>query len=207
MGTYNFILLLLTFTLTVSPSLAEVENVTYCDALLINGPEWAANHTLQLFDPSQGELRGVDLTVGLELVQNFSCENMGPAPQTVDLNTTVELLVETPNFGPVTVAATVLIEEELAGFDGEEDYSGPSGRTMEGLTNSSSVTLGYTDPSDFIATVPGETISLPASATYLGGGTPVPGNFISAATGSSRSIVCVTYTYEPKGSSEGGISG
>ncbi len=204
MSIYKFILLLIASSLAISPSLAEVENVTYCDALNIEGSDWTGNHTLQLFDPIQGELLGVTLTVGVELVQNFSCENTGSAPQTVDSNTTVELLVETPRFGPVSVGATVLIEEELAGFDGEEDYSGPSGRTLDGLTNRSSVTLEYADPSDFIAAVQGETISLPASATYIGSGT-VPGNSITMATGSAESRVCVTYTYEPRGSSVGGI--
>ncbi len=204
MSIYRFILLLIASSLTISPSLAEVENVTYCDALNIEGPDWAGNHTLQLFDPNQGELLGVTITVGVELVQNFSCENTGSAPQTVESKTIVELLVETPSFGPVSVGTIVLIEEELAAFDGEEDFSGPSGRTLEGLTNSSSVTLEYTDPSDFVAALPGEMILLSASATYIGGGT-VPGNSISAMTGSAESRICVTYTYEPRGTGEGGI--
>lgn len=205
MNIYNIILVSISLSLILSPSQAEVETVTYCDPLLIAGPGWMENHTLRLFDQSLGDLLSVNLTIGLELVQNFSFENTGLAPQMVDLNTTVELLVKTPDFDSVAVAATVLVEEDLAGFDGEEDYSGLSGRTLVGLTNRSSVTLDYTDPSDFIAAIPGETISLPVSATYIGSGMKFPCNFNSSTTGSVESQVCVTFTFEPKGSSEGGI--
>jgi len=150
---------------------------------------------------------GANLTVALELVQNFKFENTGTAPQTADLNSSVELLVTTPESGSISVIASVLVKEELAGFDGEQDYSGPSGMIIEGATNKSYNTQNYSDPSDFIATLLGETITLPASASYLAGGIPVPSNFVSMADGLAVSQVCVTYTYEPNVPGEGGISG
>ncbi len=206
MSRYNFVLFLIALSLALPPSAAEVEDVTYCDSLTIDGPGWAENHTLPLFDPGLGDLVGVSLTVAIELVQDFKFENTGAAPQTVDLNSSVELLVNAPESGEVSVIASILIREELAGFDGEEDYSGPSGLTIEGATDRSYETVEYADGSDFIASYPDETISLPASASYLSGGSPVPSNCISSAKGSARSEICLTYRYEPKAAGEGGIT-
>jgi len=67
--------------------------VTCCDFLLVEGPDWSDDHTLQLFDPNSGYLLGVNLTVGPELVQNFGGENAAPSSQGADLNPTVELRV------------------------------------------------------------------------------------------------------------------
>jgi hypothetical protein len=197
-------ILLLALSVFLSPSAAGVENVTYCDLQTVDGPTFAVDHTLPLFDPTLGDLVGVDLTVELELVQNYSFENTASDPQTVDLNTSVELVVTPPDSGSISVGASVLIREDLAEFDGEEDFAGPSGKILM-LTNSSSKTIEYPDLSDFVALVPGEMISFPAEVTHPGGGTPVPGNLISVAQGSVRSEVCVTYRYESAVTGEGGI--
>lgn len=206
MNVYKFLLLVLALAVTPDPSAAEVQNVTYCDPQVADGPSWEVDHTLPLFDPSLGDLIGVNLTANLELFQNYSAENLGVAPQNVDLNYSVELVVTTPGTGLISVAASVLIREELAGFDGKQDYSGPSGMTIAYVTNSSK-TQEYVSPSGFVATVPGETIVLSASVSHIGGGMSVPGNFISMAKEAVLSEVCVTYTYEPTVPGEGGISG
>ncbi len=199
-------MLLIALCLTIPPSTAEVENVTYCSSLLFNSSgAWTGNHSLPLFDPSLGDLVGVNVTVDFELVRNFSFENLGSAPQDVDFNSSFELLVTTPDSDVISVIASVLVSEELAGFDGEEDYSGPSGRTIEGVLSESSKTRYYDDPADFIAAVPGRVISLPTSVSGLGG-TTLPCNFVYLRDGSARSEVCVTYTYESKVPEEEGVN-
>jgi len=40
--------------------------------LIIEGPDWSYDHTLQLFDPSLGDLLGANLTIGLELTNRSS---------------------------------------------------------------------------------------------------------------------------------------
>lgn len=93
MNVYKFLLLVLALAVTPDPSAAEVQNVTYCDPQVADGPSWEVDHTLPLFDPSLGDLIGVNLTANLELFQNYSAENLGVAPQNVDLNYSVELVV------------------------------------------------------------------------------------------------------------------
>ncbi|GEM_PF-2970144 len=128
---HSFLLLPSSAFVIPPPGAAEVEIIVCCDAVSLNGRGWSDNHTLQLLDPRLGNLPGVNLTVGLELIQDFSCENVGPSPQKADLNTTIDLSVEMPDFGPITAASTNLAEEDLAGFDGEEDSTGPSFRTLD----------------------------------------------------------------------------
>lgn len=179
---YSVPLLLLASRLILSPAAGEVESITYCGTPSIKGADRADNQTIQLFDPSLDDL-----------VQTFF----------VDFD--VELIVMKLGSSSISVTASSSISEELAGFGGEEESSGPSGRTLEGMTNGGSKTLEYTDVSVFVATAPDEMIHLPASANCSGGGAPVPGNFVSTASVSAESQVCVTYSYEPRGSGEGGI--
>jgi len=171
--------------------------VTYCDNLPARMTGWDDNHTLTLFDPTLGYLVGVNLTVDLELVQNFSLENKGQALRNFEADSIAELLITMPNSVSISVKTVGSMSEEAAGFDGVLDYSGPSGKTIEGMTNMSSITLEYANISDFMAQVPGEIISLPASLN-LDGETRVPGNSVFIAEAFAGSKICITYTYESK---------
>ena len=111
---HSFLLLPSSAFVIPPPGAAEVEIIVCCDTVSLNGRGWSDNHTPQLLDPRLGNLPGVNLTVGLELIQDFSCENVAPSLQRADLNTTIDLA-----------------EEDLAGFDGEEDSTGPSFRTLD----------------------------------------------------------------------------
>lgn len=205
MSKYNFALFLIALSLVFPSSAAEVETITYCDVLPAKSTNWDDNHTLPLFDPSLGELISVDLTANLDLIQNFRFENMGPATQMFGSNSSVELLITTPDSDNISVTANASMTEVLPGFDGDKDFSGPSGRTIEGLTVSNTTVQEYTDPSDFIATVPGETVCLAASAR-VEGESRVPGNSAFMDTAFAGSEVCVTYAYEPIAPGEGGRS-
>jgi hypothetical protein len=59
----------------LSLSAGEVETATHCDTLTISGHSLEDNHILPLFDPGPDSLIRVDLTLDLEVQQNFSLEN------------------------------------------------------------------------------------------------------------------------------------
>jgi len=197
MNLFNFILIIAAFAMLISPSAAEVKTLTYCDTLPVKSTGWADNHTLPLFDPTLGDLVGVDLVIRLDVLQDFRFENKGTLGQTVAVESDVDLLITTPNSSSISVTASSSISENLAGFDGVVDYSGASGRSLEGVTSNSSKTLEYPYLSDFIASAPGENVSLPAS-TSVRSSSLAPGNCIFEMATFTGSKLCVTYTYEPE---------
>jgi hypothetical protein len=197
MNLFNFILIIAAFAMIISPSAAEVKTVTYCDALPMRAGSWSDNHTLPLFDPTMGELLRVDLAVDLEAQQDFQFENEGSGDAIVVVDSDFELSITMPDSSLVAAAASRSISEDLAAFDGEVDFSGPSGRTIEGLESTGSVEQEYLRLADFIASAPGETISLPATV-QVRSRTQLPGNCAFSMATLSGSGFCVTYVYDPE---------
>ena len=161
MNIYRSILLLSLLAATLLPSVAEVDTITFCDSLPPKEGGWSDRHILPLFDPTMGELLRVDLSVDLVVTQDFQFENEGPAGATVDVDSVFELSITMPDSSNITAAATSSISEDLAGFDGEVDFSGPSGRTIKGLASTGSVAEEYLELAAFVASIPDETISPP----------------------------------------------
>jgi len=195
MGKYNSVLFLIAFSLVLPSSVAEETTIIYCDNLPFKAGSWSDNHTLPLFNPRMGELIRVDLAVDLEVQQDYQFENMGSGVATVAADSSFELSISMPDSSNIITAASSSISEDLAGFDGEIDFSGPSGRTIEGLKSAGYGEWEYVELSDFIAIVPVDTISLPV-ATSVRSNDRVPGNCAFGMSTLVGSKVCITYTYE-----------
>ncbi len=202
MNIYRPILLLSLLAATLLPSVAEVDTITFCDSLPAKEGGWSDRHILPLFDPTMGELLRVDLSVDLVVTQDFQFENEGPAGATVDVDSVFELSITMPDSSNITAAASSSISEDLAGFDGEVDFSGPSGRTIKGLASTGSVAEEYLELAAFVATIPDETINLPARA-LANSKTQLSGNTVSRISSLVGSKVCVTYTYDADAGGEG----
>lgn len=202
MKLFNFILIIAAFAMVISPSAAEVKTLTYCDTLPVKAGSWSDDHTLPLFDPGMGELLRVDLAVDLNALQDFQFENEGSCGATVAVESDFELSITMPDSSNITAAAASSISEDLAGFDGEVDFSGPSGRTIEGLSSTGSVAEEYLELAAFVASVPDETITLPARA-LANSKTQLSGNTVSRISSLVGSKVCVTYTYDADAGGEG----
>jgi hypothetical protein len=183
----------------LSLSAGEVETATYCDTLAFNGTTPKDNHTLPLFDPSLGNLVQVDLTLDLGLLQNFSLENEENVSQTVDAWSEGRLLITMPDSRTISVNASSSVNEELAAYDGETDFSGPSGTTIEGVESKGTALEQYLELSDFVASFQNETVSLPAAISFR---SSTSGNIVFRRSTVAESKVCVTYSYEPSGSVE-----
>jgi hypothetical protein len=181
----------------LSLSAGGVETATYCDTLIISGHSLEDNHTLPLFDPGLGNLVRVDLTLDLEVQQNFSFENREPNSQDIDAESGAVLNIALPDKSSISANASSSVSEKLAAYDGEMDFSGQSGRTVEGVESKGSVGEQYPEPSDFVASFQNETISLPAEISFRSSS---PGSVVFSKTADAESKICVTYTYEPRGS-------
>jgi hypothetical protein len=108
----------------LSLSAGEVETATYCDTLSISGHSLEDNHILPLFDPGPDSLIRVDLTLDLEVQQNFSLENQVPKDQTIDAESEAVLRIRLPDESSISVNASSSVNEKLAAYDGKMDFQG-----------------------------------------------------------------------------------
>lgn len=181
----------------LSLSAGGVETIEYCDTLTISDLGSGDNHTIPLFDPGLGNLVRVDLTADLEILQNFSIENEGNVSQTVDAESEGNLLIALPDETSISANASSSISEKLTAYDGETDFGGSSGKTIEGEKSRGSAEREYQELSDFVASFQNETVSLPVEIST---GSSTSGNIVFSMSTVAESKVCVTYTYEPGGS-------
>lgn len=187
---------LLAFCVILSPAAAEVKTITYCDTLSGLGGSWEDNYTVPLFDPEMGKLMNVSLAIDLDVQLDFNVENQGPEGTVVASDSDLELAVTLPDSSSITATASSSVSEVLGEFDGETDFSGPSGAIVS-ANSTGSGEEEYLDTSDFIATSPNETISLPA-ALDVRSRTQMPGNCLFGVSTLTRSDLCVTYVYDPE---------
>ena len=194
---YEVLLAIIVLGSLLSLSAGGVETIEYCDTQTISGHSLENNHTIPLFDPGLGNLVQVDLTLNLEVLQNFSMENEGNVSQTVDVGSEGKLLITLPDESSISANASSSISEELDAYDGETDFGGSSGKTIEGVESRGSALQQYLKPSDFVASFQNETASMPATISVR---TETGGSFAFGISTVAESKICVTYTYEPKGS-------
>lgn len=191
----EFFLVLIAFCLLFLPSAAGIETLTYCDSQEISSEGWKGNHTLPLFDPNLGDLVVVKMTANLDALQNFSLENQLQEAQNLSAESDIGLFITAPNSSPISANASISISENLDAFDGQMDFSGPSGRTIEGKRATGSAEMQFENLDGFIASVQNETIDLPFSVSI---GSSSAGNCVFGMTTLAKSELCVTYSYEPK---------
>ncbi len=180
-----------------SISAGGIETIEHCDTMTVSGHSLGDNHTIPLFDPALGNLFQVDMTLDLEVEQNYSLENTEPAGQTADARSESILQVTLPDESTVSVNASSSVSEELAPYDGQTDFEGSSGKTIEGVESRGSKDMQKLRISDFVASVQNETISLPGRISIR---SETSGNIAFSLSTVAESNICVTYTYEPKGS-------
>lgn len=189
----EFFLILVAFCVFFFPSAAGIETLTYCDSQKISTE--GGNHTLPLFDPNLGDLIGVKMTANLDVLQNFSLENDLQEAQTMSAESNVGLIIAAPDSSSISVNASSSINENLDPFDGQMDFSGASGRTIEEKRTTGSAEMDFENLAGFVASVQNETISLPVSISI---GSSSTGNCVFGMTTLTQSELCVVYSYEPK---------
>jgi hypothetical protein len=199
----KLLLAILALASLLSLSAGEVETATYCDTLIFSGSSLEDNHTLPLFDPGLGNLVGVNLATDLGVLQNFSLENEQPDGKTIGAESEAMLEITIPDGSSIVVNTSSSISEELAAYDGETDFEGPSGKAIEGVESKSSAEREYLELSDFVASFQNETVSLPVAVSIVSASR---GNIVLSLSTVAESRICVTYTYEPFGSVREGES-
>jgi len=91
---------------------------------------WSDVVRVPSFDPSQGELRAVRLSIDTFVRADLRAENLGDVPQLVCAHAVALVSVQLPSGESVAeVPFDAAAQWALAPFDGAVDYAGPSGRS------------------------------------------------------------------------------
>ena len=176
--------------------IAAAETMSICDSIPIKVTDWNSYITLPKFDPEMGLLTGINLRSEINLSESISLENLNNNPANYSIALTGGLEITLPNSSNLSQNINQSSEGYLGGFDGSNDYSGPSGLNIIKDVPVEPVSESYSELADFIASSSGEKAVLPASASF---------SSLIKSNGSASSIsnlmagahVCITYTYEP----------
>jgi len=151
------------------------------------------------FNPALGSLISVVFEFAMSVDQDLYIENLGPQP-TYDLwmDSYWDSHYSFPGSVPdpfVLEAFTQVSEIDLAAYDGEIDYDGPSGETIEGLLGDSEDTY---EPVDLFYYIGTGTFQMTLSAAFSHYESGYVGSQPSAWTEAVIDVVaCLYYVYEP----------
>jgi len=139
---------------------AAAEEVVFCDSISLKETDWSENFTLEKFDSNLGILQAVDIFIGVNLSQQVRAENTGPSNYTINSTTESVLALHLPDAQKIKANASLAIFRKLSPFDGLEDFSGPSGMSLEEVASGNRTAYSIEDMSDFVAGKTGEKIVL-----------------------------------------------
>ncbi len=178
---------------------AYADDVTFTDTVPIQNTNWTASLNYPQFDPAQGTLQSVTVSITGELFGSSQVENLdaGPTTNTLELGATISVDGD-PGAGAINLptSPTSTNTVMLDAFDGTIDFDGPSGESFLNLSTTETVSQTITDPTVLAAYTGTGTVSLDASATAssfaIGGG-----NVVASFDTDAGASVSVTYTFEP----------
>ena len=196
---------LLIVVLLASVGVAQAGMVVVSDTVPVQQTNFTSSVTVAKFDPNlYGGAPLLKVVFDLQGTVQGSAqfENIGPSPTGVDWGLQADLKLYRP--GGVTDLIVLAIpaflgHDDVTAYDGAADFLGTSGRTYAGLSSSAGDVHASPPPiSDlalFTATVPGETITLPVTATASSFVTASSGNMLSLFQTSAGANVVIRYYY------------
>ena len=156
---------------------------------------WNGMATLPKFAPALGTLTGVRMTVHQWARREVYYENQADSQGSYRFSGGNSVTVKGPDGVSLVTAAPIGWSSGLWGWDGRADFVGPSG-LIEQARYFSSQSGDYARPADFLASAPGETISL----TLMGESSVsfnASGPYYSQLRSDSGALVCAVYAYSP----------
>lgn len=170
----------------------------------VSETDWTQYLTVQKFDPSLGELQGIEIKLTGQLEGLMAFENFSKKDATVKMTLSAVLeLMRPDNSLLVTATPTASTTDFVKAYDENWDWGGDSGRTYPDVAMSIVQSVNLVAPVDlalFTAATSGETISLPVFASALSSASG-SGNMVTWFTTEAGAGVEVIYTYVPEPSS------
>jgi hypothetical protein len=159
--------------------------------------DWTQNRQIAQFDPSLGQLTGVDIVNSGSLTSQIKVENLDSAPATITGTVAGDLALTGPGSISLDTVANSVNESFQAGaFDGQIDFAGASGHDFGPKSTTGSKSISLTDAADLAAfTGTGSvTFSEDAHATSMATGA---GNLLTQINSTASADVTVVYHYIP----------
>jgi hypothetical protein len=184
--------------LFAAPNLASATTSmsTQTDSIPLQSTNWADDLSIDLFDPSLGELCEVKITLQGDVEGTASYESLDAGPTTVnlDLQATIELF-RPDNSSIVAVIPLANVSDNATAFDSIIDFDGSSGNTFSDLAGNAMDMVVLTDQSDLDLFTGLGSILLPVNATGQSNGSGA-GNLITQFTTNASAGIEVKYTYK-----------
>jgi hypothetical protein len=175
-------------TLTTVP-----QTITVADA----PTGWSTELSAAQFDPSLGTLDSVNITLTGNEIASVAAANLGATAASLGFSETPTFTLVTPDPNTyVRATPSVTAGMSLAGYDGAEDFAGPSGQTDQGLTANAQTTAELTSTQNLAAFTGDGSITLPLyafSASSLAG----PADLLTQLADQAGATVSISYTYTP----------
>lgn len=125
-------ILIFIFTLTIFP---VAEKKVFCDSISVRKADWSENFIPERFDSNLGTLQAVDIILGVDLSRQMRTENKGPGNYTINSITESVPVLHLPDAQDTRANVSLVIFSKLQPFDGLEDFSGPSGMSLEEMAS------------------------------------------------------------------------
>ena len=103
------------------------ETITYTDTVPSQRTDWDETLAVPQFDPSDGILTSVAITVTGSVSGSIAYENLGDNEARIRLGHVVSLTVGLPSGQLISTLPAALFDEVVPGFDGDNDFAGDSG--------------------------------------------------------------------------------
>jgi len=181
---------------------ADAKTETYCGSIPLQSTDWNSSVTLPKFDPALGALNEVNIDCGLNLSEGIYAENLNNNSIKYMANISGGFLLELPGSEKLSIIINRSSNGSLEGFDGNMDYSGPSGINASVSNPSEHANINVTAIEDFVAGEPGENITLPASV-FVSSLLSAPGSTSIGISMKAGVDVCVRYSYDPTVNGQG----
>ncbi len=174
------------------------ETVTYTDSIPGQRTDWDDTLNVPQFDPADGILTGVAITVTGSVSGSIGYENLGDNAARIRLGHVVSLTVELPDGQLIATLPSALFDQVVPGFDGVNDFAGDSGDLfiIDSSEQDSRRLQGSSDLSPFLGT---GNVTFPASARGLAN-VFGPGNYEAELQAKSAgALITVRYIFLQRG--------
>ncbi|MEY2570775.1 MAG: large repetitive protein, partial [Acidimicrobiaceae bacterium] len=184
---------------TGGPAAAAVDTESHQATVTLQATGWSTTVAIPKFDPAEGSLQRVVVTLDAHVDGDLAYENLDPlAPADVTGTTaaTISLLRSTGDIVLVTAIPSETRTDHLEAYDGLTDFDGASGKTATGLTDDQTATATISAAAVLTRYTGTGSISLPITATNSSSVTGAP-NVQSSTPTKASAKVTVVYEYVP----------
>jgi hypothetical protein len=177
---------------------ATGSTLTFSDSIPVQNTNWSHSVSLPKFDPSQGTLNSITLTLNGHIEGQAAVESTDASQTTITTQFRADITLARPDNSVIAIVIPQVDNNvTLAAFDGTIDFAGPSGMTFANLMQNASQSVTSPPPISDLALFSGVgNIVLPVTAV----GTSVAtgsGNVITQFTTKASAVVTVVYQFTP----------